>query len=180
MQFLKKLVVYYVFLYSFICLAVLHLCCAQAFSSRSEQGLLCSARPPHRSRFPRCGAWALECRLAPRHVATSRTRDRVPCLGRWILNHLTVRILLKVWVLSRQDMQLCMHLSASKDHTHSDGWCQSHPSSIKWASSYLDATWFHFLWILFVIFWGPYTNWLFCFAYWFVEILHVFWMLVFC
>ena len=44
-----------------------------------------------------CGSRALERRLssermglvAPRHVGSSRTRarTRVPCIGRWILNH---------------------------------------------------------------------------------------------
>lgn len=103
-------------MYSCICLAVLHLGCAQAFSSCSEQRLLCSARPSHRSGFWRCGAQALECGLVPWHMVTSRTRDCVPCIGRWSLNHWTVRILLmKVCVvLSCQDMQLCMHLSASQ------------------------------------------------------------------
>ena len=49
-----------------------------------------------------CGSWALECRLsscgsrgsvAPRHVGSSRTRarTRVPCIGRWILNHCATR-----------------------------------------------------------------------------------------
>ena len=49
-----------------------------------------------------CGSRALECRLsscgaqglvAPRHVGSSRARaqTRVPCIGRWILNHCATR-----------------------------------------------------------------------------------------
>ena len=45
--------------------------------------------------FSSCGAWALGNTglVAPWHVASSQTRDqtRVPCMGRWILNHWTTR-----------------------------------------------------------------------------------------
>ena len=76
---------------------MLGLCCyAQAFFSCGEQGLLSSC-----GGFSSCGAQALEHRLsscghglvAPRHVGSSWTRDYtcVPCIGRWILIHLTIK-----------------------------------------------------------------------------------------
>ena len=39
--------------------------------------------------------------VAPRHVGSSRTRDRtgVPCIGKWILNHWTTREVLKSIIL---------------------------------------------------------------------------------
>ena len=49
-------------LFSYLFLAVLGLCCcAQAFSSCGEQGLLCSCctQASHCGGFSRCGAWAL-------------------------------------------------------------------------------------------------------------------------
>lgn len=62
----------------------------------------CSAHASHCSGFPYCrlssaseragfssyGAW-----VAPRHVESSRTRDcaHVPCIGRWVLIHCTMR-----------------------------------------------------------------------------------------
>ena len=91
-------------------------CCTRAFSSCGKRGLLFVAvrgfslqwllllrsRGSRRAGFSTCGSRALQCRLsscgaralvAPRHVGSSRTRDRtrVPCIGRWILNHCTTR-----------------------------------------------------------------------------------------
>ena len=74
-------------------------CCAQAFSSCSEWGLLstCGAQASHCSGFSCCGARALEQRLvgliALRHVGSSQTRDwtHVPYAGRQILNHWTTK-----------------------------------------------------------------------------------------
>ena len=62
--------------------------------------LLLRSTGSRRAGFSSCGSRALECRLmwhmgfaAPRHVGSSRTRDRtcVSCIGRWILNHCTAR-----------------------------------------------------------------------------------------
>ena len=113
--FLNKIIY---FMYLFLTALGLR-CCARAFSSCSERGLLsvavCSfslwwllllqSTGSRHMGFSSCGSWALERRLsscslraqqlcrtglvAPLHVGSSRTRDRtrVPCIGRWILNH---------------------------------------------------------------------------------------------
>ena len=66
--------------------------------------LHCSAWASPCSCFSCCGARALGTRasvvvglVAPQHVGSSRTRaqNRVPCIGRWILNHCATREVLK-------------------------------------------------------------------------------------
>ena len=106
---------FYLFIYLF--LAALGLCCcAQAFSSCGERGLLfvvvrglltavASLVAEHRlqahglqqlwhvgSRAQTQQSWRTGL-VAPRHVGSSRTRARtcVPCIGRWILNHCATR-----------------------------------------------------------------------------------------
>ena len=92
--------------------AVLGLCCcAQAFSSCGERGLLfvavrrlltavASLVAEHGLQawgFSSCGLWAQQLWFAglvvPWHMGSSRTRarTRVPCIGRWILNHCGTR-----------------------------------------------------------------------------------------
>ena len=80
-------------------------CCgAQALGMRSSVvealGLSsCNSRALERVGFSSYGSWALECRLsscgwvAPWHVGSfwTRARTRVPCIGRWILNHCATR-----------------------------------------------------------------------------------------
>ena len=90
--FLKK------FIYLFMAVLGLH-CCAWAFSSCGEQGLLfvvrCGARASHCSGFSCCRPPAQHVGFSScgTHVGSSRTRarTRVPCIGRWILNHCTTR-----------------------------------------------------------------------------------------
>ena len=113
----KQLIGFLKFLFIYLFLAVLGLgCCAWAFSSCGEQGLLfivvcglltavASLVVEHRPQA--CGlqqlwlagsrsqAQQLWCTglVAPRHVGSSQTRARthVPCIGRQILNHCTTR-----------------------------------------------------------------------------------------
>ena len=86
-------------------------CCAWTFSSCSERGLLIAvsslvvktrtlgsrASVVVARRLSSCGAHAQYLwrtgLVAPRHVGSSWTRaqTRVPCIGRWILNHCTTR-----------------------------------------------------------------------------------------
>ena len=74
-------------------------CCAQAFSSCSEQELLffCTAWDSHCGGFCYCGARSQQLwhtgLVAPQHVESSWTRDgtHVPCIGRWILIHCSTR-----------------------------------------------------------------------------------------
>ena len=65
-------------------------------------GLHCSVWASHCGGFCCCGAQAPDAQaqqlwltglVAPRHVGSSRTRarTRVPCIGRWILNHCATR-----------------------------------------------------------------------------------------
>ena len=75
----------------------------EAFSSRSEQGLLssCRVQASHCSDFSCCRPWVLGMwdqlwptgLVAPWHVGSSRTKDgtHVPCIGNWFLNHWTTR-----------------------------------------------------------------------------------------
>ena len=81
------------------------------FSRCREWGSLhCSAQVTHCGGFSYCEAWALECRLSscgawawlfrsmwdppgPRIVPMS------PCIGRWILNHQTIKEALSEYVL---------------------------------------------------------------------------------
>ena len=85
------------------------------FSCCSEWGLLSSysAKASHCGGFSRCRAWALGEQaewlwytglVAPRHVESSRTRDRthVPCTGRWMLNPWTIREVLTAFLLRIQ------------------------------------------------------------------------------
>ena len=62
----------------------------------------CGARAPHRRGLSCCGAQAPDAQaqqlwltgpVAPRHVGSSQTRarTRVPCTGRWTLNHCATR-----------------------------------------------------------------------------------------
>ena len=53
--------------------------------------------------FSSCGPVGL---VAPRHVGSSRTRDRtcVPCTGRWILSHWTTREVLRYPYLFKQKL----------------------------------------------------------------------------
>ena len=91
------------------------ICCVRAFSSCSERGLLssCGAGVSPCSGFSCCGAHAPGCLgfssvvpglwrqaqqlwcmgFVSHHMESSQTRDptRVPCTGRWILNHWTTR-----------------------------------------------------------------------------------------
>ena len=64
--------------------------------------LHCSARASHHRGLSCCGAQAPDAQaqqlwltglVAPRHVGSSQTRarTRVPCIGRWILNHCATR-----------------------------------------------------------------------------------------
>ena len=90
---------------NYLFLAALGLCCcAQAFSSCSEQRLLssCSVWGLCRGSFSCCGTWVLEPGLqllqltgsvTLRHVGSSQIRDPtgVPYNGRPILNHWTTR-----------------------------------------------------------------------------------------
>ena len=94
------------YIYIYI-LAVLGLCCCMwAFSSCGEQRLLssCGAWAPHCCGFSCCRTWAqslwLTGLVALRPVWSSWTRDRtcVPCIGRQILNHWTIREVLN-WFL---------------------------------------------------------------------------------
>jgi hypothetical protein len=91
-------------------LAALSLCCcAWAFSSCSEQGLATVARGVGFSLWW-LFLWSVGSRalvqhvdlVALLHVGSSRTRDwnRVPCIGREILNHWTSREVLKLTVKS--------------------------------------------------------------------------------
>ena len=86
------------FIYLFLAALGLH-CCARAFSSCGEWGLLfsCGARALGAwasvvvaRGLSSCGALGL---VALRHVGSPRTRarTRVPCIGRRILNHCTTR-----------------------------------------------------------------------------------------
>ena len=107
-----------IILFYFLFMAVLGLCCyVRAFSGCGEQGttLGCSAWDSHWCGFS-CGAQALytgfsswplglsSCGslaqwlwsmglIVPLHVVSSWIRDqtRVPCTGRWTLNHWTIR-----------------------------------------------------------------------------------------
>ena len=89
----SSLRIYKVLLKTFLAMLDLH-CYTQAFPSRSKWASHCIG-----SSY--CRAWAqvhgwevvLTGLVAPRHVESSRTRDqtRVPCIGRWILNHWTTR-----------------------------------------------------------------------------------------
>ena len=97
LAFTSSLSFFFFFLIYFLAALGLR-CCARAFSSCDERGgatLRCSARASHRSGFSPCraralGAWAS---VVPRHVefSRSRSRRRVPCLGRQILNHCATR-----------------------------------------------------------------------------------------
>ena len=59
--------------------------------------LLLRSTDSRRVGFSSCGTWVLQLwrtgLVAPWHVGSSRTRDqtRVPCIGRWILNHCATR-----------------------------------------------------------------------------------------
>ena len=105
----------------YLCLGVLGLCCCAGFPLvAASRGcslavvlwcagfwlgwllLLQSTGSRVRTDFSSCGPWALDSSLNslvhrgladPRHVRSSGTRDRtrVPCLGRWVLNHWTTR-----------------------------------------------------------------------------------------
>ena len=95
----------------FFFLAVLGLCCVQAFSSCSELGYssFC-ARASQGGGFSCCRAQALQVRLSscgsqallvPRLVKSSQTRDRtrVPYTGRQILSHCTTKKVLYFVIL---------------------------------------------------------------------------------
>ena len=95
---------YILFLFMYVCMAVLGLCfCARAFSSCGKQGpLFIAVCGPLTIAASRCRAQApdaqaqqlwLTGRAAPRHVGASQTRarTRVLCTGRQILNHCATR-----------------------------------------------------------------------------------------
>ena len=69
--------------------------------------LLLQSTGPRCMGFSSCGTRAQQLwrtgLVAPQHVGSSRTRarTRVPCIGRWILNHCATREALK-WVSCRQ------------------------------------------------------------------------------
>ena len=91
------------FIYLFLATLGLH-CFRWAFSSSGERGLLfivmrmlliAVASLVGEHRLQACGLqqlWPMSL-VAPRHVGSSSTRDqtRVPCSGRWILNHCVTR-----------------------------------------------------------------------------------------
>ena len=103
-------------LFFFKFLAVLGFCCcAQAFFSCGEWGLLSSrdVQASHCGHFFCCRAWALECGLSScgtlvsvvitsQHVESSRIKDGtcVLCIGRQILNHWTTREVLSDILIS--------------------------------------------------------------------------------
>ena len=126
LQTIISLLYYYYYFFNFIYLflAVLGLhCCARAFSSCGERGLLFVAvhmfslrwllllwrTGSRHAGFSSCGMQAQQLWLAgsraqahqlwhmglvaPWHVGSSgaRARTRVPCIGRWILNHCATR-----------------------------------------------------------------------------------------
>ena len=87
---------FYLFIYLFLAVLGLH-CCAQAFSSCGEWGLVAVHRllivvaSLVEHGLQAHGLQQLWCMglVALQHVGSSRTRDRsrAPCIGRWILNH---------------------------------------------------------------------------------------------
>ena len=82
--------------------------CARALSSCGKWGpLFITVRGPLTIAASRCGAQAPDAQaqqlwltgpVAPRHVGSSqaRARTRVPCIGRWILNHCATREALRL------------------------------------------------------------------------------------
>ena len=112
--FFKFFKFYFLFIYFLAALGLR--CCTRAFSSCSERGLLfvavrglliavaslvaehgLQARGLQQLWLTGCRAQSQQLWLtglvAPRHVGSSQTRarTRVPCIGRWILNHCTTR-----------------------------------------------------------------------------------------
>ena len=110
--FLNKFIYFFIFIFGCIGSALLR---AGFLQLRREVATLrCGASASHCGGFSCCGAGLQACGLqqvwltgsraqaqqlwhtglaAPRHVGSSRTRDRtcVPCIGRQILNHCTTR-----------------------------------------------------------------------------------------
>ena len=116
MVFTIALSMFFFLIYLFICGCIgSSLLCAGFLQLRPAGATVhCSAWASHCGGFSCCGAWAQarslqQLRLvgsraqaqqlwrtglvAPWHVGSSRTmaRTRVPCIGRWILNHCTTR-----------------------------------------------------------------------------------------
>ena len=107
---------FFFFFFFFKFLAVLGFCCcAQAFFSCGEWGLLSSrdVQASHCGHFFCCRAWALECGLSScgtlvsvvitsQHVESSQIKDGtcVLCIGRQILNHWTTREVLSDILIS--------------------------------------------------------------------------------
>ena len=103
-----KITLFFIYIYLF--LAALGLCCcARAFSSSGQQGLLfvvvhgfliavASFVVEHRLQVRGLQQLWHTSLAVLRHVGSSRTRDRthVPCIGRWILNHCATREVLKI------------------------------------------------------------------------------------
>ena len=64
----------------------------------------CGTQALERMGFSSCGVWAQQLwragLVALQHMGSSRTRDRtrVPCTGRWILNHCATREVLKSFI----------------------------------------------------------------------------------
>ena len=78
-------------------------CCSLPCAGFPLPRLLLSQRTgPRCMGFSSCSTWAQQLRHvgfgAPQHVGFSWSGDRtcVPCIGRWILNHLTIREALKL------------------------------------------------------------------------------------
>ena len=105
------LFIFKIYLFIYLLAALGFCCCARAFSSCGERGLLfivvhelliavlllLRSTGSRHAGFSSCGMRAQKLWLTgpvvPRHVGSSRTRARirVPCIGRWILNHCATR-----------------------------------------------------------------------------------------
>ena len=121
--FFIKAPLFLFFLFIYLFLAALGLrCCAQAFSSCSEQAplfaavcglLLLQSTGSRLAGFSSCSTRAQSLwrtgLVAPRHVGSSRTRARshVPCIDRRILNHCATREALLCGFTSRAGSSLC-------------------------------------------------------------------------
>ena len=109
---------WHLFIYLFLFLAALGLCCcARGYSSLRCAGfslwwlLLLGSTGSRRAGFSSCDSRAQERRLsswptglvAPRHAGSSwtRARTRVPCIGRWILNHCATREVPSIGILNK-------------------------------------------------------------------------------
>ena len=89
--------------------------------------LLLRSRGSRRVGFSSCGVWAQQLwrtgLVAPWHMGSSQTRDRtrVPCVGRWILNHCATREVPLYCLVSTMS-----HLTVRKRISPYSGWSQIH------------------------------------------------------